>query len=649
MKQIWDREIALLEQRKGPADFYEKYEAASKDQQQAMVEAHVNERIRTDPTFIRSQENLEREASVVPVALELGIVMLGRAQGQKDPAQRNEQLRSAEQVFLAVGGIAGQSDAYRLSLGQVYYWLGKQAEGRKLFDEFLASKGRSFDDLMSISYKLRQLGVDSEARALMEEAYGKATNAHERNAAARTRSVAAKDLDDEIAWLNKCDMSISPELKASLAKAQGHKAFEQGRDDEAVAQYRAAIDAYATMTRSPTTLNESALANYAIFGVTGDRQALDRAMDCFQQAVALSPSDSILLFNAGTTTLSGAIADVIGDDIDLRTLQLSGSIDLLRYLHDDQSSREQLVARVKAHPGVTKALSFLEKVMVLSPKNARSYADTYEVLQFIHDDAALAALERRIQGAQVDASDSIANTKDYLSGSKDKAHVEATLAGIKRAERIADVARGKGGATAAVAINGLARQMMALDVLGQTVDVDKIVVLTEEAAKLAPSSATASLLQAAHCLHAAKDLCRADPSFDAFYRKYERTMGASYLVVLATDRTSPFRQLAMNNPHVKEIVAMTRTSGSKYPDGGSAFEWAVLRGADPVAATVIAEVIRRTPRRVVEQSITSMLQPASGTEALESYWLMQMLGKPEDGQRALAAVMALGIPVPPQP
>src|SRR5687768_802836 len=117
--------------------------------------------------------------------------MLQRAQGQADPAARKSQLEAAEQVFLAVRGVAGESDEYRLALGQVYYWLGKQAEGRKLFDEFLAAKGRGAEDLLRIAATLRQLGAEPEARALAEEAYNKATTNEHRHAAANVRYLCA--------------------------------------------------------------------------------------------------------------------------------------------------------------------------------------------------------------------------------------------------------------------------------------------------------------------------------------------------------------------------------------------------------------------------------------------------------------------------
>ena len=68
---------------------------------------------------------------MVPVALELGIVMLERAQSQSDPAAKKAQLEATEKVFLAIGGVAGKSDEYRLSLGQVDYWLASRREGKQ--------------------------------------------------------------------------------------------------------------------------------------------------------------------------------------------------------------------------------------------------------------------------------------------------------------------------------------------------------------------------------------------------------------------------------------------------------------------------------------------------------------------------------------
>lgn len=52
------------------------------------------------------------------------------------------------------------------------------------------------------------------------------------------------------------------------------------------------------------------------------------------------------------------------------------------------------------------------------------------------------------------------------------------------------------------------------------------------------------------------------------------------------------------------------------------------------------------PREVVEQSITNLLSPASAADALETYWLDQLLGKPDEGKVAIKKVIDLDIPMP---
>ena len=86
-----------------------------------------------------------------------------------DPAARKAELEAAEKTFLAIRGMAGDTDEYRLFLGQVYYWLGRLEEGRALFEELLAANERSYGTLMAVSSTLREVGEDSLARQFTEE------------------------------------------------------------------------------------------------------------------------------------------------------------------------------------------------------------------------------------------------------------------------------------------------------------------------------------------------------------------------------------------------------------------------------------------------------------------------------------------------
>lgn len=646
-QRLWDKEIDLLKRDKGPRDFYQKLDAASDAQKQTLVREYVNGQIKDDPQFALSQETLEKAASVVPVALELGIVMLERAQHQPDPAVRKTQLESAEQVFLAVGGVAGESDAYRMSLGQVYYWLGKQADGKKLFDELLAAKGRSSDALLGVADKMRDLGAESEARTLAEEAYAKGSGNDQRYAAALFRSLCAKDgdEDDEIAWLNKADTTM-PHVKARLAATMGEKAMKEGHDAEAASQFRAAIAAYGAMPRTASTLNQTALACFSVFQLEGDHQMLERGVDSFQQAVDLSPSDPILLYNAGVTLESAALGEVIGGEIDLHLLRETGKVSLFRYLYRDQAGHDAVVARMRAHPGVNRAISFLEKVMVLAPKNTRAYDALYEIRQFYNDEAGLQDLEQRIKAADIDTSDRIASMKEHISGAKDDKFRMALSSDVKRDEALIAAARAKGSRTAAVALSHHVEQVLALDQFTGMTDADQVVAMAEEADRLAPSSSTSGTVMAARLFRAQQRLSRTDPAFREFANKYNRSLGSTYLMAVAAGETGPLQREVLADPDVRQVVERVRAEAGLFPEGRSPFEWELLRAADAQAAEQAAEAIRHEPWKVVEQSIANRLRPASAAEAVETNWLMQVLGRPEDGRAVVSHVAALGIPVP---
>ena len=102
----------------------------------------------------------------------------------------------------------------------------------------------------------------------------------------------------------------------------------------------------------------------------------------------------------------------------------------------------------------------------------------------------------------------------------------------------------------------------------------------------------------------------------------------------------------LQNPDVQKVMALIKAEAAIYPEGTSIFEWAMLKNADPAAASSIANTLRTRPREVVEQSITNLLSPTSAADALETYWLDQLLGKPDEGKAAIKKVVDLGIPMP---
>jgi len=524
-KTLSDRALQKLRNHEGPDAFYTRHDAAAtEDEKQRLVDDYISAQMKDDPAYARSQAELVKQAAVVPVAMELGIVMLNQAQSQPDQSRRNAELQSAEDVFLAIGGVASDSDTYRLSLGQVYYWLGKQAEGRKLFDEYLVSKARSFNSLLELAGQYRQLGSDVEARAMGEEAYSKAGTSQERFGAANFRSLCPKDLDDKIAWLRKCDPADA-NVKASLSEAKGNKAMEEGDDQQAAQDFQSAIDAYASMPRTAGTVNDAAIAYCGLFQANGDRASLDRGIDYFQQAVDLSPSDTVLIFNAASTILDGAIQDVIGDSIDLRALHAPADMSTLSSLYKDATSRAAVVAKLKSHPGTVRALSYLQKLMVIAPKRIESYQTVYQVAAFAHDEDALRALEQHLKAAGLDSSEQLADAKSAISGEKDQKNVKLMETYLAKENVTLAAVRSRGDRTTAAAIDSVVATMLSLDATNGGQDADQIVNLAQEAERISPSGRATGLINAALFNRAVKRLRKSDPGFDAFAAKFARQMG----------------------------------------------------------------------------------------------------------------------------
>src|SRR5262249_9144746 len=139
-----DNAIELVNKGLAPDFPMERYRRARAAEKRTIEQEDLHEKLKDNETIQTAEKNLVKESGVVPVAIDYGIVLLRRAEGMRDVELRRAELEKAKKTFLAIRGVAGQDDAYRMFLGQVHYWLGEPAEGRNLFDELLESQKRSF-------------------------------------------------------------------------------------------------------------------------------------------------------------------------------------------------------------------------------------------------------------------------------------------------------------------------------------------------------------------------------------------------------------------------------------------------------------------------------------------------------------------------
>ena len=150
-----------------------------------MAMEYISRQIKDDPAVDAAREKLAKQGTVVPAALDLGMVTLQRAQSMKDPG------RAPRRIGAGGKDIPGHSrDGRENRTNTCSTWArfttgsASRRKARQEFDKLLAKHQRKAEILYALANVLRDLGASAEARKLMEEAYEKSTG---RKGAARHR------------------------------------------------------------------------------------------------------------------------------------------------------------------------------------------------------------------------------------------------------------------------------------------------------------------------------------------------------------------------------------------------------------------------------------------------------------------------------
>ena len=398
---------------------YDSYHSASPSGREQIVIQYMERKAKEDKEISKTREAMIVEAQVVPATMELGVILIQKAQAQTNPQARKSLLDEAEATFLAISLIAGDREDYQLSLAQVYYWQGRQREGRALFENVLKDHKRDPEWLLQVATLLRNVGSESEARKLAEEGFKNAVPGRVRSGCAMMVGLLSDETAKRIEWFKKADTN-DPQVDAMLTQAQANQALEQGNEQQAIAYLKRTISIYESMPESPAVLNNSWIAMSRLATLTGDTAARDRADAMIARAAVLDPSHSLTLCNASGSLLEAALRDVIGSSIDLKLIRTQASLEFLDFLANDEAQRESYVARLRTHPGVNRALSMMEKVILLAPENPSYFQSPARLLGLRHDIDGLRKLLSSLNRNQLDLSDQAKRAKENRSGLRDQ-------------------------------------------------------------------------------------------------------------------------------------------------------------------------------------------------------------------------------------
>jgi len=639
---------ALEDLRAGVAgqSFYESYEKASKAEKGTMVETFIQQRMQRDPSYQRALAELKTANQIVPVTLDLGIVQLNRAQNLKDPAARKAELEAAEKTFLAIRGFAGETDEYRLFLGQVYYWLGKSTEGKELFDELLARNTRGYPILMALGKTLRDVGEHAQARALVEEAYRTTTKNQEKYAAAAMRAANLKDEDDHIAWLEKCDPDAAW-VQVELNSARGKKALQQNNKPVAAQYLRKAVAGFANMPKSSDTLNNWGLACFSLYEVTGNPDDHKRGLALLEEAIGLDPGDSVLLNNTMYFLLTRAVMDVVGETIHLEAIGSQANLSMLTHLYQDDQGRAGVYQRLRENENMKKAVAYLDKALLLAPKNLNLYEAALSIHGGFRDLAELQKLQQRFHNAKPDLSEEKAEAQAAYRGGKDKEYLDRIQARIRQLETLlpSPGVRDHPPTFEQVTVS-LVGLTQTASFYGGSADSQKLLDAARAADAAHSSIASRHALRWAYLFRASEELTRQSRDYAALVTSTRRAVAPPYLIAFLLEHGGPLAGLVRQNENVRQAVALEKERVERFPSWPSIDEWAVLRNVDPALAAKVASKIRESEITRLMDALQYQFNPMSASAVLEQYWTHKMLGDEKRAKEVYGEALLNGVPLP---
>jgi hypothetical protein len=641
------RLIKALETRRQPDFNYDAYQGAGPSGRERILIEYIERKAKADKEITLAQDRVIAESQVVPAAIELGVALIQHAQGQADARARKSLFDEAEATLLAVSRVAGESEEYQLNLAQVYYWQGKHAQGRALFDKVLTDHKRDPELLLEVASLLRRVGSNSEARKLAEEGYEKAAPGRVKSDCALVRGLLSHESEDRIRWL-KLANSSDPQVSAILLKDQASEAIEKGDEKQAILDLKQAVSIYQSMPESSAMLNNQWIALNQLARLTGDRSARERAAALIAKAAALDPSNSLALHNASESLLETALGELIGPSIDLDLIKSPASLVLIGFLARDDREQQAYVARLRSHPVVNRALSMMEKVILLAPQNPSFYRSPAQLLASREDLEGLRKLLSTLEHTELDLSDLAKRARERDSGQPDKTSRRMIEGTLRLVEPILPVARAKGGATfAAAAAQAIASRIAATE-FDIKVDKNATVVLAEEAVSAWPSPTSRWSLISALLARAADMLGKTDSKFAEIRQHWSRSVSDIEFFAALLSVEGPLKRLALGNPDVTRAIDLLQQSYAACPAHMSGpLSWGLLQSRHPQDASALAKLYAaRYEWDRVHEEIIARLDPYDRSNTLKAYCRARMENREKDALRILQDAGPGGFPVP---
>jgi hypothetical protein len=358
-----------------------------------IVQSWFLEQITADSNLASLRGGVEARSSVVPSVLQLAMLELRLGNDTAGEA-REQHLREAERLFLAIREEVEGLPSFHLGLGQVYHRLGRAAEGDAEIAQVLAMGDPMLE--LEAAHTYRDLGLLTRATELAQGVYDRGVSPQRENAA-MLMSLLSTTLEDEELWLSRADQQ-SDFVQINLLQARARRVARDGDLRQAERLFGQVADRYLAMSsHDDAALNNAAIAFEQRYECSGNPAHLSRSVELLEQALRRAPESGIAAGNLAEILSYAGEVTVLDRFVHARELHLdsASATDLVHWLLGG-SQREAVLAALREEPRLRRAVEVARQAQTLSPQRTSGYDTERELLELFEDSAAIAALADRL-------------------------------------------------------------------------------------------------------------------------------------------------------------------------------------------------------------------------------------------------------------
>jgi hypothetical protein len=295
-------------------------------------------------------------------------------------------------------------------------------------------------------------------------------------------------------------------------------------------------------------------------------------------------------------------------------------------------------------------LPFLERALLLAPKNSGLYALAARLDVGFRDEEALRKLLNRFRTSNVNLSESNLDMLDFYAGKKDAKNRQGLEeAGRRVGELLEKPELRQHPATHQYLLDQwVENRIERAALLGESVDSLKVLAAAETACREHPCSYSLGTLQAA-CLFAARvELARENAAFATLAGRTRRALSDECLLALVLERNDAVAAAVRANGQFKRAVKLMIEGQQKFPEWPDPSEWAILNSVAPETAAALVAGLKKSGARQVALDLRREMHPLNTSTILDHYFRCRMLGDTKGADECYAKAVREGVPLPPR-